>query len=102
MNTYCDDCKRCTGGCMKRSEVPGEGEDHNRCHECEAKIQGRIEALEWLVEALDLKVHRVVHAGEWAQKHAGPAIRVAWKRRENSNYELRYTIEAARLAAGVK
>lgn len=68
----------------------------------EMMLERRIEELEWLVEALDLKVHRVVHAGEWAQKHAGPAIRVAWKRRENSNYELRYTIEAARLAAGVK
>ena len=29
MNTYCDDCKRCTGGNMRKSDVPG-GDDHNR------------------------------------------------------------------------
>lgn len=43
MNTYCDDCKRCTGGCMVKSEV--EGDDYNRCSECEAKLQDKLAAL---------------------------------------------------------
>lgn len=38
MNTYCDDCKRCTGGNMRKSDVPG-GDDYSRCWECEATIQ---------------------------------------------------------------
>lgn len=45
MNTYCDDCKRCTGGNMRKTDVPG-GDDHNRCHECEAALQGKIADLE--------------------------------------------------------
>ena len=46
MNTYCDDCGRCTGGVMRKSDVPGEGEDHNRCHECEGNLQSSISGLQ--------------------------------------------------------
>lgn len=67
----------------------------------EKLLTDRIEALEWLVEAQDLRVHRVIHAGEWAQKNAGPSVREAWKRRENSNYELRDTLKSARDCAGL-
>ena len=61
-----------------------------------SEAQARIDALEWLVEVQALKVHRVIHAGEWAQKNAGPSVREAWRRRENSNHELRDTLKAAR------
>lgn len=78
-----------------------EGDDD--CFGCQElwDAQSRIEALEWLVEAQDLRVHRVIHAGEWAQKNAGPSVREAWKRRENSNYELRDTLKSARDCAGM-
>ena len=77
MNTYCDDCKRCTGGNMRKSDVPG-GDDHNRCWECEATLQAgmaeadamisdlraerdalreRCEKLEWLVEVQEFVVY---------------------------------------------
>ena len=46
MNTYCNDCGRCTGGCMRKSDVQGEGEYHNRCHECEETLQARVLELE--------------------------------------------------------
>lgn len=59
----------------------------------------RIEFLEWIVEIQDLRTHRIINAGEWAQNNAGPSVREAWKRRENSNYELRDTLKAARIAA---
>lgn len=79
MNTYCDDCKRCTGGNMRKSDVPG-GDDYSRCWECEATIQAgmaeadamisdlraerdalreRCEKLEWLVEVQEARKSRV-------------------------------------------
>lgn len=57
MNTYCDDCKRCTGGCMVKSEV--EGDDHNRCSECEAKLQDENAALRARVEKLETALENI-------------------------------------------
>ena len=35
---------------MRKSDVQGEGEDHNRCHECEETLQARVRELEGVVE----------------------------------------------------
>ena len=79
-----------------------EAWEPTECPFCElSNAEKRIEALEWLVEVQALKVHRVIHAGEWAQKNAGPSVREAWRRRENSNHELRDTLKSARDAVGL-
>lgn len=52
MNTYCDDCKRCTGGNMRKSDVPG-GDDHNRCWECEATLQAGMAVAGSMISALE-------------------------------------------------
>ena len=59
-----------------------------------------VDKFRWLVEVQELRVHRIIHAGGWADKHAGPSVRIAWKRRENSNYELRDTHRAALAECG--
>ena len=55
MNTYCDDCKRCTGGDMRKSDVPG-WDDHNRCWECEATIQAGMAEADAMIS--DLRAER--------------------------------------------
>lgn len=55
MNTYCDDCKRCTGGNMRKSDVPG-GDDHNRCWECEATLQAGMAEADAMIS--DLRAER--------------------------------------------
>lgn len=55
MNTYCDDCKRCTGGNMRKTDVPG-GDDHNRCWECEATIQAGMAEADAMIS--DLRAER--------------------------------------------
>ena len=55
MNTYCDDCKRCTGGNMRKSDVPG-GDDHNRCWECESTIQAGMAEADAMIS--DLRAER--------------------------------------------
>lgn len=55
MNTYCDDCKRCTGGNMRKSDVPG-WDDHNRCWECEATLQAGMAEADAMIS--DLRAER--------------------------------------------
>ena len=55
MNTYCDDCKRCTGGNMRKTDVPG-GDDHNRCWECEATLQAGMAEADAMIS--DLRAER--------------------------------------------
>ena len=116
MNTYCDDCKRCTGGNMRKTDVPG-GDDHNRCWECEATIQAgmaeadamisdlraerdalreRCEKLEWLVEVQEFYMYRLRNPGGWSTPGMERAkIGVAWQRRSAANDELRAMYLAA-------
>jgi len=62
-----------------------------------SEAQARIEALEWLVEVQDLKMHRIRNAGAWAPKptpgncdraQKKRELQAAWRKRSDSNREL--------------